>query len=400
LAWGLVLTVAVYLSAPMIGELFGDARAVPVTRALSLGLLLNALGSTHAALLYRGLAFQRRIVPDVTQVVIRGVVSIALAIGGWGYWSLVVGQLAGQAGFCVTSWILQPFRPRLEWDRGAARWLLGYGSAVVGSQLVVGLGANSAFFIVASELGAVALGLFTLGYRVPEILLLSTFKVLSVVLFPVYSRLQEDRDGLRRAYLLAQRYMALIALPIGLGVVLVAPLFVHLFYGFRWTEAAPIMQLLTARSALSVIGWGIGDITKATGRARLHLQVSLIPVVIFVPAMLVAARSHGLVGLAIAYSAGTLLTIIVQLVMAQAVVGVSIPAVLRELEPALLASAAVLIGAGSVLLLAPTWPEAIQLIVAVATGAAAYACVLLVVGRDMIGHLPIPPQLRRALGVG
>src|SRR5581483_6655398 len=183
-AWGLLLTAVVFLGAPALGAFFGDARAVPVARALSPGFFLAALGSTHAALLYRGLAFGRRVVPDVVQVATRGVVSVAFALTGWGYWSLVVGQLAGQVSFCLCAWALHPFRPGLGWDRGSARWLLGFGTAVVASRLVAGLTSTSAFLIAGSELGAAALGLFTLGYRVPEVALLSSFTILSSVLFP------------------------------------------------------------------------------------------------------------------------------------------------------------------------------------------------------------------------
>src|SRR5436189_20084 len=77
-AWGATLTAALFFAAPLLGDFFHDPRAIPVARVLSVAFLLSALGSTHDALLYRSLAFNRRIVPDVTQALVKGALSVAL----------------------------------------------------------------------------------------------------------------------------------------------------------------------------------------------------------------------------------------------------------------------------------------------------------------------------------
>jgi O-antigen/teichoic acid export membrane protein len=397
---GLALSAVVFLGAPLLADFFGDARTELVTRVLSIGLLLSALGSTHAALLSRELSFGKRIVPDVIQVAIRGSVSIGLALGGWGYWSLVAGQLAGQTSFCLAALALQPFRPRLEWDRDAARWLLGFGSSLVGSRMALALESNMAFLIVGNLLGAAALGLYILAYRVPELVLLSSLTVLSRVLFPAYARLQSDQEGLRRGYLLGQRYMALLALPVGAGIVLIAPLFVSVVYGPRWAEAAPALQLVTVRCALASIGGGAAAVAAVSGRARLQLWLSALPMVITLPGMVVAAPSLGLPGVAAAYAAGTLVTGMMRLLMARVVVQASLADVARELLPATAATAALAAGTGGFLLLAPAWPDTVRLLGAVAVGGAAYGVALLVVGRDLLRRLPLPSRLSRALQLG
>src|SRR5262249_26664745 len=162
----------------------------------------------------------------------------------WGYWSLVFGQLAGEASFVVTAWVMQPFRPRLEWDFGTGRWLVGFGSAVVASRLLWALLTNLSYLIVGSQLGATALGVFLLAYRLPQLALLTNFYILTTVIFPVLARLQDDSEGLRRGFLLGQRYMALLLIPAGIGLAVVSPLFVAVFYGPRWAEAGPLMQII------------------------------------------------------------------------------------------------------------------------------------------------------------
>jgi PST family polysaccharide transporter len=386
--WGVALTVGVYLSAPLFGEFFGDPRAVGVTRVLAFGFLLSTLGSTHDALLYRGLAFNRRIIPDVVQALVKGVVSVALALADQGYWSLVYGQLVGQAAFCVTAWIMQPFRPRLVWDSAVGRWLLGFGSAVVMSRLVASLLTNLGFLVVGGVLGATALGVYTLAYRVPQLLLIQSFGILSTVLFPVYARLQDDQDGLRRGYILAQRYMGLIALPLGFGMAVVAPLFVKVVYGEAWAEAGVVMQLLALRGAISAIGWHAGDIAKAVGRARLPLLLQVIGTVLVAPLLVYSAYHWQLAGLAASYAAGAALMGLLNTVMLRRVVRLPISAALAALAPAVAATLSVVVVTVGFLALSASMSDQPRLIATVALGTLAYFGAIAVVGRDLVKFLP------------
>lgn len=391
LAWGLVLCLAVVLGAPLVG-LFFDERAVLVTRVLGVGFFLSTLGSTHDALLYRGLAFNRRIVPDVIQSLVKGVVSITLALVGWGYWSLVVGQLAGQASFCVAAWIMQPFRPRFEWDPAAGRWLLGFGSSIVISDLVVAILPNMGALVVGGELGATALGVFTIGQRIPELVLLNSFAIISTVLFPVYARLQHDHAGLQQGYLLAQRYLSLFSLPVGVGMAVVAPLFVRVFYGDRWGDAAIIMQLFALRYAVGAVGWHAGDIAKATGHGWLQVIIVVIPLLILGPFVFPITRAYGLVGLSVAYLAAGVLAAGLKTILIRRVVKVPLMDAIAALGPGSLAAVCVAVATGLALSLGQGLPGVVDLAGAVLCGGIAYALALLFTAGDLIRAV-VPQKL-------
>ena len=65
----------------------------------------------------------------------------------------------------------------------------GLGIVAVG---MLGQGArNFDYLIVGAKLGAVALGIYYLAFRLPELVILSGFRVANDVLFPFYARLKE-----------------------------------------------------------------------------------------------------------------------------------------------------------------------------------------------------------------
>jgi lipopolysaccharide exporter len=367
----------------LLGDFYGDARAVPVAQALSLTLFFSALGSTHTALFYRSLQFNRRVVVDILLAGMKGSVSIGLAVAGWSYWSLVVGQLAGQVTYCAAAWVLQPFRPRFEWNGSAARWLLGFGTAILASRVLSSSVEVVGTLIVGSQLGSAALGIYTLGSRLPQLLLLTTFSILSTVLFPVYARLLDDPDGLRKGYIVAQRYMALFALPTGVAIIAVSPLFLHVCCGPLWEDAAPVMQILGLGGGIAAIGWHAGDIAKAMGRARLQLLLSAVPVFSVIPLLLFAARSSGLIGVAGAYAGSYVIGIVVNVLTIRYLLEVPVLDSLRAVGPGAAAALGVGVTMVGLLWLSEGWWDLPRLIGVTTLGAIVYAGVVSFVAPDL-----------------
>jgi PST family polysaccharide transporter len=97
IAAGVVAFALVWVAAPLSAWFFGDDRAVSVTRVLALTFPLESLRNVHATLLRKNLDFRKRFVPDSVQSLAKGLVAIALALAGFGYWSLTWGTVGATA---------------------------------------------------------------------------------------------------------------------------------------------------------------------------------------------------------------------------------------------------------------------------------------------------------------
>ncbi len=355
LAVGGALTLAVLLGAPLAGSFFQEPRVVPVLRALSVSFLLSALTSVPAALIRKQLAFRRRIVPELGKTAAKGLVSVLLALAGFGVWSLVGGQLAGAAASTLLYWRVCRWRPRLGFDRGIARELLGYGGQIV---LIAVLGLvlkNVDYLMIGRRLEASQLGYYTIAFRIPDLFIVSLCAIVSQALFPAFAKLRDDVAALRRGFLAAERYTALITLPVGLGTAIVAPYFVEVFYTIRWAPAIPVMQSLAIYSLLQSLSYNAGDVYKAIGRPGFLNYFGSIRLAVTLPVLWIAAGEGihwvalGQVAIALAFSAA-------QLVMVCRLLGVRAAALLNSLRPAAVAAAvmaAATLGLDRVLTLGP-----------------------------------------------
>ncbi len=273
---GFVQYAIAFLVAPLALHIFDDPRIVPMVRVMALAFVFNALANTHDGLLQKELEFRKRYTPDVYSAVIKGAASIALALFGYGVWSLVAGHVIGSIVRMVAKWMLQPWRPRFRFHMDRARALWSFGVFILLYNLLgVGLSQASQMFIGAL-LGAVQLGYYTIAARLPEMVLINFSLVLTHVLFPAYAKVKDDRARLTAGFFMATKYTAFVTLPIGLGMVVVAPELVRVVFGTQWDGAIILAQVLAVLGMVATLPWSAGDVFKALGRPDVATKLLLI----------------------------------------------------------------------------------------------------------------------------
>ncbi|MGA7730450.1 MAG: lipopolysaccharide biosynthesis protein [Chloroflexia bacterium] len=390
---GIALFSANYFLAPLAADFFkttGPAETATVAsllQALGLSLLFASLGSTHDALLQKGIDYRKRMVPEVGRTLVKGILQVALAFMGFGVWSLVIGQVVGEACATVLLWIVMPWRPGLHFERKLIRPMLGYGLQLM---MVAGLGtllADVDYIIIGGMLGAVALGLYTIAFRIPELLIKNLAQAVSTVAFPVAARLQSDLAALRSAYLKMQRYMLAILAPLGFGLYATTPALVHMLFGEAWAPAIPVMQILSIYMLLGGINHWPGVVYKAVGRPEILTKLSLVKLVMLVPVLWWCAANFGIVGVAWGHLAVRLIGIVIDMRVVANFVGVSVWENVRVLLPSLVSSVVMAATLQTLFLFTSNVPGLPALVLAIAAGAAEYIALLWLLDRESVDGL-------------
>ncbi len=372
---GAILTTVTALSAPLVAGFFREPLVTPLLRVLAFSFILESLGSMHVVLLRRDLAFRRKLVPDIGRSIVKGSVAIATAATGFGVWALVWGQLAGVITAVVLSWAVVPWRPSFRFHRRLLRPLARFGAPMLVTDIQYAIWSNLDYVVVGRMLGDAALGVYTLAYRLPELLIHSVWRVLAGVIFPVFSRLQDDRDALRRGFLATIRYTQMAIVPLSLGLLITAQPAVDVLFGERWGGVAPLLQVMAVFSLVASIGVNAGDVYKAIGRPDILAKLSLIELVAFVPALVYAAR-FGIIGVAWAHAAVATVDTVIRLIVARALIGTSLRDVARQLVPSLAAGAWLAAAAIPTLAVTSGLAPLLSLVATGITGAAAYTIAL------------------------
>lgn len=392
------LTALGLLLAPLLAGVFGIDGVTPLLRLAVLNILLTGLGNVHDALLLREMALRRRTVSEVVRGAVRAGVSIGLALAGFGASSLVWGMLAGTAAWTVTLWWLTRFIPSLSLDRRIARSMAGYGLGASALDALAAVTTRLDTVVIGRVLGQSALGLYTIAFRIPELLIQSIAWNVSAAVFPALSRQRvREREGLGAMTVSLVRYHALYALPMAAALFVLAGPLVAVLFGPKWEQASGVLAAIAVMTAISATAHPVGDLLKAVAKQRLLILANFL----LVPATIVAivfAAGRGIEAVAWARVASVAAFGLLVAVLAARSVGFRLPAAAFALAPGLAAAVGVGLAAGAVRVAWPA-PSLLPLIAGVVAGAVGGAVGLRVLApatfrsgaaliRSQIGRMP------------
>jgi PST family polysaccharide transporter/lipopolysaccharide exporter len=379
LARGALLAAAAWLGAPHAAAFFGEPESAALVRAIGLSPLL--LGLRNPAVLYfqKNLEFHRQFGYQLSGTLLDVAVALALALATGSVWALVLGKLAGDAARTVASYVVHGYRPSLGFDLAQGRELFGYGKWIMGAGITAFLLGQGDDVFVGWFLGATALGFYQLGYRLASAPAAEVTKVISATMLPTYAKLQDDRAAVREAYFRVLQFTSFLTFPMSVGILVTAPAFVAGVLGPEWLPMVPVLQALTLWGLLLSVGANVGPLFRALGRPDLETKVQAAKLVLVALLVYPATDAYGLVGTAGAVVAASLLVSepLANYLGLRLVGGTGRRFVRTLAYPAAtsLAMGAVVYAVRESVALAP----AVEFVVLVVVGVAAYAAAVLVV---------------------
>jgi lipopolysaccharide exporter len=375
----------VWVLAPGAEWIFGDPRAVGVTRGMALLFPIEALSNVHQTLMRRRLAFRRSMAPELTRSLVKGVLSIGLAFAGFGAWALIGGSLGGALAAVPVYWGVLRWRPALLFDRAAAAELLRFGGHVVAVNSLGAAVRNLDYLIVGRVLGAIALGVYTLAFRLPDLLIRNLVAVLGQVLLPVYSRLREERAAVAPAFLTTTAYVVALTAPLAIGLAALAEPIVLTVFSEKWRDVVPVVLPICLYALFVSISYNIGDLYKALGRPDVLTRLGLLRLAIAAPALYGAATlvgSAAAVGWAQAVVAAT--TTVIELAVARTLFQLPVAAALGRLVPVAAACGAMALALALASAPLAAAPPALAVAVGIPLGALVYLASLRLLAPEFV----------------
>lgn len=378
---GVGLSLMIIPIAPFVAAYFKDPMIIPVLRWLGISFAINALGAVHIVLLTRELDYRRKFIPDMGNALVKGVVSIGLAFAGFGVWSLVFGQILGSVASVILVWVVFPWRPRFIIRKNIASALMKFGASVFGEDILSIFIENYDYVVVGRLFGLEQLSIYTLAYRLPEMLLIGNLWVMTGITFPVFSSIQDKPDEMRRGMLASIRFIQILVIPISLGLFLAADPIVRVVFGEQWLAVIPILRVLAIYAWIYSIGFHMGDIYKAVGRPDVQLKLTIFTLFLIIPSIYVGSR-FGLVGVAWGHLFAALIYQSVSLVVASRFVEVSFVDIFYELKPSIQGGLVMTVVVLITIFFVKSFTPFIQLTIVVLLGAASYLTVLWFVEKE------------------
>lgn len=287
--------------APLIVGLYGEPRLTWIVVAMSSAFLISGINTQFRADLTRSFRFTALAVSDVVGVGGGFALGIVFAALGFGYWAIVIQQIATTVLSCVQNAINSAWHPGWPKRHVSIRRFVRFGLGVLGTQGLSYITKNVDNVGVGAVWGAGPLGLYDRAYQLLMTPLNQINAPMTRVALPILSRARSEADFARyleKAQLIGCYLTASVfAVSAGLATPLVLVLF-----GPRWSGVSGIFTALAVggvfRSIAQVSYWIY--LAKARTGAQLRMFLATRPIMVV---LILAGLPFGPVGVAIGQSA-------------------------------------------------------------------------------------------------
>jgi O-antigen/teichoic acid export membrane protein len=291
---GVVLASILFLTAPLIAQFYLQPELIPITRVLSLTLVINAFSLVQTSLLAKKLDFKTQMKISFLAMIISGVIGIAMAYQGFGVWSLVA-QLVSKSLFqAIFLWLFNDWRPSAAFSYLSLRSMFSFGSKLLISGLIDTTFNNIYQMFIGKVYSPADLGYYSKAKSVELTAIQATSSSLGQVLFPSMVHLQNDLDSLKKAYRKTIRLSLFLHFPLMIGLWAVADPLFRLLLTDKWAPSIPYFQILCIAALLYPLQVLNLNILKVKGRSDLFLKLEIIKKATVVLAIVLTYR-HGII---------------------------------------------------------------------------------------------------------
>lgn len=372
---GSVLSAVLIMTSGSLARLVNEPDVAPILAWMSLALFLAGFSNVQRAILSRELRFASLTVRTLSSVVVGGIVGVVAALSGFGVWSLVAQLITMELVGVIALWSASDWRPSLRFSRRHFRELFTFGSSVLGFRILRFSERHVDNLMVGSLLGATALGFYVVGYRLLNLIINITTSVIGNVAFPVFSRMQQDAEQVRKAYYKAIRLTSIVAFPAFAGLMILAPEVTRLAFGTQWDASVPVMRVLAVAGLAQSVLFINGIVLKSLGRPGRRLAIMAVSVLLLVGGFAVAVQ-WGIVAVAFAVVAVTYLLAPVWLRATDRVIGLGAGRYVSQVGPPLLVSIAMALVVQGLKVGIESWPLVWRVPTLVMAGVLTYGSLL------------------------
>lgn len=306
-----------------------------------------------------------------------GILSAILALCGWQFTALAVGQI----GYLFVKIIMLVIKNRSEFFR-IPRIAQAVSLMDSAWPIMIAEAANMATVhmqrpMVAHGLGASAAGIWSRVYQIIVIQLAIVVQPLDSVTLPIFSRLRSEKEKFSESLVAAIQLVGLATLPISIITVVWTPLLVPILFGPSWSQLVIPLQIGSIIIFFRGIERVLLSISRAVGTMRTRAVIQTAQLILIV-VILFPAMKYGLVVSSLAYVGALTLGFAVSLFFMNRAAGIEAMTVLIALAPgAFVASVPLALGVLVSALAEQPFGGAISIIVVTTTLAALAMIVVL-----------------------
>lgn len=269
------LTLIIVIFAPFFAQLLNlNNDGVWLIRVLGMSFFLTSLKVVPSVMLERQLKFQPIVKVEFLETLIFNVLLIYLTFQGLGIWAFSISAIARSIIGVFAIYLVSPVEIGFMIKKDSAKNLLSFGIPFQLNSLLAVFKDRLVPLVVANMVGPTGIGYVTWAQNMAY-LPLEFMNIVIRIVFPAFSRLQEDKVNLTKAVEKTLFATSIIVFPALFGLGALLPSIIQYVVSPKWQSAQPLFYFFAFSTYWAVISTTLTNTLNAVGQVKTTLKLML-----------------------------------------------------------------------------------------------------------------------------
>jgi O-antigen/teichoic acid export membrane protein len=244
LIMGLFLALCMFLLAGLVADYFEMPVVKPIAQVLSTTFIFRGFNCVQSSQLKRELNFKIPYIAGIISGLVSGIIGIIMAFIGFGIWSIVISQILGDIIITVYIWFKSTWRPRIMFELSSVKELWQFGYKISLSRIIEVLFDRLDTLVIGKIFAASTLGFYYRAQSMNKLVVQYSFSAFSGVLFPFFSKIQDDMIRVRINTLKIIQLVSFTTFFFTGIMYICSSELINLLYGEKWQATIPLFKIL------------------------------------------------------------------------------------------------------------------------------------------------------------
>lgn len=249
---GILIASVILLSAPLVSKFFSSENSLNLLLLIALVPFIKGFINPSIIKFQKELNFNKEFYFRSSIFLVDSLAAIILVFLTHSVQSLIWGFVAGALLEVILSFMLAKPIPKFIFQKDLVREVLHSGKWVTGYGILSNLFNNLPDIVIGKVLGPASLGLYQMGNKVAMMPITEVSEVIAKVTFPVYVKISDDKERLKRAFKKTTLAITVFSLLVGLFVIVFADQII-LLLGEKWEGTVNVLRILAVFAVVKSI---------------------------------------------------------------------------------------------------------------------------------------------------
>ncbi|OGI18014.1 MAG: hypothetical protein A2255_00510 [Candidatus Melainabacteria bacterium RIFOXYA2_FULL_32_9] len=297
---GIVFAIIMIIISPVIANIYRTPEVKYILFFAAISLLITSFISIPRALLIKNMRQDVVSKIEIVQSLLNVGLIIVFALLGFRYLSYVIPLLIVNSASCIIYLVITGWKFSIDFSKDIFSQTFAYSKSFLPKTILTFFVYNSDYIFIGYLLGPTLLGYYFFGFDKASILVGLLVGLHCNIFFPIFSKLQANKNDLKTTFFSLMEKQAFIVYPLIFAQIMLAKELINLIYGARWDNSILIFQLILGYIFVRITASIIHVLFDAVNMPQQNLKHFLLITPICLVAFFIGIKLGNLKGVVIA----------------------------------------------------------------------------------------------------